>query len=114
MHSDRTNAQDHATCDSLPGKDNGCQTGCRSCQALRAFDEAVPPRHYVLGGLWIFVVPLLGMIAGCGVAAAWTGSPAWQAVAVAGGLAGGLAAGVLGRRVTVSTRPGRPHDVARG
>jgi len=79
-----------------------------------AQDHTGGARDYVLGAVWVFLLPCLGLIAGCAVAAGWQGS-AWQQVAaVGGGLAAGVLGGIAGRRITLRDQPGCSQDTLRG
>ncbi len=114
MHNEQTDTNKMMPCRPDSGDNNGCGTGCKTCQALRTLDEAVPASHYVLGGIWVFLVPLLGLIAGCAVASAWSGEFVLQTLAVIVGLAGGLAGGVLGRRLTLPGLAREARQTVRG
>ncbi len=72
-------------------------------------NSTATPRQYLLGALWIFAVPALGLIVGTAVAGQWDGHPWRQAMVIVGGLAGGILAGVLGRKATLPTQPSCPQ-----
>lgn len=98
------------------GRTGAYQNRCCGCEmlALIALDINISVKEYVLGAFWVFLLPCLGLIAGCVVVAVWQG-PAWrQAAALIGGVVVGVIAGIAGRHVTLSTRPAALQDTLRG
>lgn len=85
------------------GQAQACASGCGSCRALAqaAARTDVAPRDYVLGSIWVFLVPMLGLIAGCVAAGGWDGRPLLQVIAIVAGLATGVAVGVICRKRTM-------------
>lgn len=76
--------------------------------------EPATPRQYLLGAVWMFLVPMVGLIVGCALAGGWEGHPVRQAVAIAGGLAAGVLIGILGRRLTLHEPAVPPCGSERG
>jgi hypothetical protein len=64
-------------------------------------DPDLTPRGYILGTVWVFVLPIVGLTAGVVLAGVWEGHPWLGAGFIAGGLAAGVAGGVFGRRLTM-------------
>ena len=76
---------------------------CSACRLWRLVQETAPeePATYVLGALWAFLLPCLGLLVGSGLAVKLAGNWQAQVLAATGGLAVGVAVGVLGRRLTL-------------
>lgn len=91
---------------------NGCGSHCCGCKSIGRLENTsgLEGWRYVLAAMWVFVLPCLGLIVGCGLAAGRTGQPGLQALAVAGGLATGVAVGMIGRRFTIRHDGKRPGD----
>jgi hypothetical protein len=64
-------------------------------------ESALAPRQYILATVWVFVMPIIGLVAGAVLAGVCESRPWLGAGSIAGGLAAGVAGGVLGRRLTI-------------
>lgn len=69
--------------------------------------------QFILGILWVFALPIIGLIGGAVLASRWEDSPLLATAAIAGGLATGVAGGVAGRRLTLRVPPVAGIDVQR-
>lgn len=82
---------------------SACGGGCKGCKALNnmAIDHGLSAWQFSLGIVWVFLLPILGLIVGAILADRWESRPWLAALALCGGLVAGVAAGVIGRRLTL-------------
>lgn len=85
----------------------GCEGGCGACQAFARLeaDMNMSPAQFLLGAMWVFALPAVGLIVGTALAAQWDGHALLQILVIVGSLAGSVVVSVIGRKATLCVRP---------